>query len=498
MARPRSIGDSATSAGPAWAVWSLVLLSAGCVDPSVDRVVAWVDSVDEGSSRGLQVYDRGRLYTLDIEPLEDGAATELLSIAVDRRGRGIAASGKNNTVFVGLRDTRMPTLQGGDLLGGELEEEFMLTRNGDALLRGFEGSGMTRPAFTPISSDYAGVTEELLPPTAVANGTFSLLQASNAPILVWTEQNGNPARGWGRLQAVAYPSDVGPEAPSVDTVTVLGEGEVFGSAGPEGSAELRIPDTWCKGRVCVSPDGRSTISMGGGRCEFWWWRWADAVDGELAEPEPVQITDGCPPEPRAEPSLVAQIGFDLAVLDDDQRVYLADLSAGTMKAAPKLWDSAGSMQMTDAGRVVVLVAADSRVVRIDADGPRVLSTESVPCLGPASTPRVSPNGMWTVRTCNGDGTFIPEEQGVIIRVSPLGLESFASVPMEPLGIDDQGAALLYSRSDSGEPRGLFVLDSDGAVSRIDPLEPEPEQLGASYDSDINVYFASQSLQPQSR
>ena len=53
--------------------------------------------------------------------------------------------------------------------------------------------------------------------------------------------------------------------------------------------------------------------------------------------------------------------------------------------------------------------------------------------------------------------------------------------------------LLYSQSNAREPRGMFVLDDDGGVTRIDALEPEPEQVrdGAGNES----FFAVQNFVP---
>jgi hypothetical protein len=58
------------------------------------------------------------------------------------------------------------------------------------------------------------------------------------------------------------------------------------------------------------------------------------------------------------------------------------------------------------------------------------------------------------------------------------------VPMWALAIDDVGQLLLFSRGDAGlmsdlsgpssSPRNLYVLQSDGELSRVDTLEPDPE------------------------
>ena len=44
-----------------------------------------------------------------------------------------------------------------------------------------------------------------------------------------------------------------------------------------------------------------------------------------------------------------------------------------------------------------------------------------------------------------------------------------------------------------DPRGMFVLGTDGHVARIDPLEPQPD-LVTDPDGDL-VFFAAQALRP---
>ncbi len=467
------------------------MLVGGCVEPSVDRVVAWVESVDDGEGRDVQVYDRGRRFAVRLEPVVPGSGTGLLGLDVDARGLGLALRGESQVGYFGLRDSRQPVLTGASLLGAELSPVFAFTRNADALLRAPQGTTASRFAFMPTSSARAGVETLVEPPDALVAGTFELLSAADAPVFLWIEHQGSPSSVAGRVTAYAYPSDIDPDALSVETITELGQGQVFG-APPPLTSDLQIGDQWCPHRACLAPDGRTMITPAPGRCGFWVWDWSDAPgpDGDIA-PREVVIEDGCPAEPRAVPSLFAAIDVDLAVLDDGDRVYLADLSTRTMRSAPKLWANAGLVRLGEGGRSVLLISDDSRVVRVDADGPRVVSGDAIPCAGPKSTARISASGMWMARVCQGDGTFAPVEQALIIRVSPLGVETFISVPMNVLGIDDGGNMLLYSDS-SGEPRGLFVIDAGGSVTRIDALEPEPAIVALPAGQG---YFAPQAVRP---
>jgi len=463
------------------------------VEPAVDQVAVWVESVDDGSGRDVQVYDRGRRYALRLEPDIAGSGTEDLAFAVDARGRGVALRGNRRIAYSGFRDTRQPVLTGQVLSGATASARFAFTRNADALLRAPGGTTAARYAFMPIASPHGGEASLVEPPDGLVTGQFELISATDAPVFYWVEHQGSPSRLAGRVQAMAYPSDVNPAALHVDTLTELGVGRIE-AAPPPLVSDLQSGDDWCPHRACVSPDGRALITPAADRCSFFVWQWGDdpAAGGEVV-PRLVRIEDGCPEAPRAVPSLMAALDVDLAVLDDGERVFLADLSAGTMRSAPKLWDSPGSVAMGAGGRSVVLVSDDSRVVHVGPEGPRVISADSVPCAGPPSVARISPSGLWTARVCLGDGTFAPISQALIIRVSPLGVETFRSVPMDVLAIDDEGEVLMVSLSDSGEPRGLFVLDDDGGVTRIDALEPEPTALRDERGD--TVYFATQGLRP---
>lgn len=473
-------------------------VATGCADPAVDAVVAWVEAIDDGRGiRKLQVYDRGERYALELQPPEAGSGTEQLRIEVDTRGNGIAISGETGTAYASLRTGRQPWL-GRDAVGGqELSERFALTRNGDAVLRGLASDITGLRLLMPTTSARAGDTIRLEPPSVGAQNV--LLQASDAPVLFWVTQyatSTGPAYTVGPVRALLYPSEHGGGLPEVDAVRVLGEGFVSSTSWLVDPMEQRIGDDWCPGRACVSPDGRSlVVPSDTSPCTFAWWRWEDADPDDpdrVVQPVLVTIEEVCPelPEPW---SMFAQIGHDKIVLDDDDRVYVVDLSTGDVDAGPKLWDNAGSVRLADRGRAVLLVSSDSQVVRLDADGFRLLSSESHPCLGGAVDVVVSDSGYWVARPCNGDGTFIPADTGKILRLSPLGLQAFPGIPMRPLAIDDEGNVLLYSHDDDEDPRGLFVLSSDGQVARIDPLEPQPDLV--TDPAGRRVFFAVEALRP---
>jgi hypothetical protein len=456
---------------------------AGCADPAVDAVVAWVDAIDDGEGiRKLQVYERGERYALDIQPTVAGSGTERLRLEVDSRGDGIAISGDSITSYVSLTTNRQPTLTRDAVSGQRLSPWFSVTRNGDALLRGLEPDALGIRLLMPTTTERAGEVTVLEPPETLLQ--HRMIEASDAPVLFWVNQLGGETSEpytVGPLAAYLYPSDRGGGLPVVDEVVRLGLGEVFGLPPLLDAMEQRVSDAWCPGRACASPDGRSLVLLSDvSPCTLAWWRWEDADPSEPnAIVQPVLVTiDACRQLPRPW-SLFAQLGHHTVALDDNERIYVVDLETREVKAGPKLWDGAGVIRMADRGRVAMLVSADSRVTRVDASGVRLLSTEVHPCVGVLSDVVVSGSGYWVARSCNGgDGTFIPMDTGKILRLSPLGLEAFPGIPMRPLAIDDEGNLLLFSFDDDQDPRGLFVLGSDGQLTRIDPLEPQPALITA--------------------
>ena len=236
--------------------------------------------------------------------------------------------------------------------------------------------------------------------------------------------------------------------------------------------------------------------MGEAPCTIWWWRWEEA-DEPTSEVEPELVVldqdgdQGC--VTGADPHLLAQLEHDLVVLDDEIRLYVADLSTGRIRSGTKLWDLPAAHRLARRGRSLTIISPELEVVSVDATGVRTISAQRAPC--PSGLLALSsPSGLWTLATCTGDGAFVPEEAGSVYRVSPLGLEILGGVAMVPLGIDDAGNGLLYSyEPDNGEPRGLFVLTGDGQLARVDDLEPEPALVTTG---DLQpIWFGQQFFRP---
>jgi hypothetical protein len=481
---------------------ALALGSLSCADPAVDVVAVWVDSAAaEDGSRAMQIYDAGDRYTLPVQPQIPGSSPELLRVRVDARGDGVAIAGERSTVYQSFREQRRPRFSPEVTMGRALARGFEVSRNGDAVFRGFEGDDLEELLMMVTTSEVAGTTELLETPTATGAGSFTFLTAADAPIFYWLEQGGIPQRLAGTVSALAYPSDHQAHGTVVTAPTVLGQGMLVGRGVEPTNFPRRAPDDWCPGRTCVSPDGRSLTAMTSTPCTLWWWSWEDGQDVEASiAPRFVRLPEGCPES--TDPHLFAQLAHDVVVLDDDQRMYVADLTAHRIEAIPKLGDRI-EVFMARRGRAVVMVSPGGQAVHVSADGVRLLATERSVCEGlgiPAT--RVSPNGLWVVQVCAAPDQDVPESQGLvaaasfITRISPLGLETFVGIAMAPLTIDDEGNVLLYSYESSGssaeEPRGLFVLTADGLLARVDDLDPEPARItnGKIVEGNLReVYFS---------
>src|SRR5690606_15547950 len=85
-------------------------------------------------------------------------------------------------------------------------------------------------------------------------------------------------------------------------------------------------------------------------------------------------------------------------------------------------------------------------------------------------------GHWVVQSCAAVDASLSTGQGLVLRISSLGLEQFIGIPMRAMAVDDGGNVLLYSydaTTAAAEPRGLFVLSGEGRLARVDELEPSP-------------------------
>lgn len=451
--------------------------TAGCGEPMVDTVAVWVDGVaDQDGNRPVRIYAAGQRQALPVVPDIPNTNLDLLQVGIDGRGRGVAVSGDDLTVWVERESGRTVTIAVEDLGPSAVTDGFTFSASGDALVQRFEVDDEPTPLWllAPLSGMGALRVHELRPPRPADDSLRWVLRyASDAPVVVFAEVRGSPAAVTGMVQALAYPSDLG-EGPVVDDIRPLAVGTLEGEGLPI-DATRYLPPPACPERLCLSPSGRQLFAMARGNgCDLLRWSWVEA-DGVEQDTPGEAIARACPGPERA--ALLAVLDDDLVVLDDSLRVYLVDLSAGRVQGIPK---PVGSLEarLAARGRVLLVSSQPGELLRVDARGPRMVSGIQSPCTSYDAL-AVSPSGNWVVRSCNGQINAPDGVDGQVQRVSVLGAELYGGIPMRPIAIDDDGNALLYSIAsddDDGVPRGLFVLSGDGQLSRVDELEPAPGRV----------------------
>jgi len=449
-------------------------LSVGCGEPSVDVVALWVDGIsNDRGNRPVRLYEAGERDQLIVWPDIPGSSVDLLQVGIDARARGIAISGTDSTTWVERGSGRRVRLSAAAIgREDEVMEGFTFTRSGDGLLRQLDVDvGPPTWIFAPLTGPLGLRTHALGPGR---EGAWRVVHAPDAPVLMFVEVDDD--RVDGEVQAWAYPSEVG-EGPVVDDLRPLARGTIIGAEvpGPEG-VYLR----GCAHGLCVAPSGRRAFTEAPSGCGLWSWSWVEAEStGADTPPQAIEI-----PCPGDRPTvLTAVLDDDLVVLDDGRRVYLVDLGLvdlggpgrPELHGIPKPGGDLTPHRVAH-GRTLMISSSAGEVLRVDASGPRMISGVQTPCFVRDGF-AISPEGAWVIHSCNGqsgsDGV-----DGQIRRISVLGTELFAGIPMRPIAIDDDGNALLYSISsdDDGDPRGLFVLTGDGQLTRVDELEPFPAQV----------------------
>jgi hypothetical protein len=456
-----------------------------CQQPAADVLAVWVDaSVDEDGARAIQIYDAGERRQVELHPTIADSDTSRIALGVSPRGSGFAVSSfKGGTVWVDVTRGTRAVLGVGPW--GELGEEAVFSRSGRSLLRNLADSGYD-VVLLPIASRHATPLWLRSPETEHVGAEGLVRSASDAPIVYWVElgTSGGGAVD-GTIAAYAYPAD--DSRTDVDELVLLGRGQMHTRAIGLDSYPGRIGSTWCSSSFCVTPTGDALIGISStALCQLLRFEWARVgSDGESRPPRIVDLPLGCGWD-NNEPHLIAALDASHVVLDDDDRIYLADLDAGVWTATPKLGGVTQiSMLPADGGRVMNFVSGNGTLVRVDADSIDVVSAERTDCQE-ADQIVTSPGGGWVVMTCRGTSDAIDElgigDIGTTLRISALGLERFDGLAMRALAVDDGGNALMYSYDpddNDGVPRGLFVLEGDGRLSRVDELEPTPQAFGSA-------------------
>lgn len=465
--------------------------------PSVDAVVAWIDAdADAQGRRPIRLYDRGELRSARLDPIIADSDTTQIDLAVSPTGRGFAVSStKGGTVWVDLVSGQRGRIGLGPW--GELGSALGFARSGMAIVRTLAAGPAAGDVLLPIGG--ATPTPLMLtpPPATSTDGSAWVVRpASDAPVVFVAERVGADGVVGGTIAAYAFP---GPHhLGDVHDLVELGRSTMHVRPGvddPGDDAHAHALTPWCDGGLCVTPDGDAALGTAFDACTLLRWRWGrTGSDGASRPPLEVPLPAEC--DVIDEPRLLAALSDDLVVLQTGERHLLADLSARGWVELPRLGVGSTDAWMVpaDRGRAMVFINAGAQVVRMDHHGISLVNGERNDCAlhGP---PVVSPDGNWVLMTCIGDPSgviteFPTNELAAVVRVSALGLERYDGLPMAPLAIDDAGNALLYTfdpDDDDAKPRGMFVLEGDGRLTRIDDLEPTPAQLGVS--GMLEVYFA---------
>ncbi len=448
-----------------------LVAAAGCGEAAADVVALWVDSVsDDDGNRPVRLYEAGERDVFSVVPDIPGSSIDLLQVGVDARARGIAVSATDATVWVERGSGRRVTMNAAAVGRSELvATEFAFTRSGDGILRALAVDASLPPAwlFAPLSGPDGLRVHTVGPPTVAGPARrWALHHATDAPVMVLAEIDDGEISVSGQVLALAYPSEEG-QGPVVDDLRPLARGVLEGP--PYASPGSRYL-SGCRDRLCLSPSGRAVYTRTPDpSCDLWRWSWVEALSSDVDTP-PERVSIECPAG--AETQLAAVLDDDLLVLDDALRLYLVDLGAGSVVGLPKPGGLL-SPHLADRGRVLLVASNHGEVARVDAHGPRMISGVQSGC-SQTEGMAVSPGGAWLVQSCLLGGIG-----GQIQRISVLGSEIYAGVPMRPIAVDDDGNALLYSvgpSDDDGVPHGLFVLSGDGQLTRVDELEPAPGEV----------------------
>lgn len=458
-----------------------------CTSPSADVLAVWLDaSVQDDGTRKIQLYDSGTRRAVELRPTIAQSATDAIQMAVAPDGHGFAVSSvRGTTVWHDLqRGTRASVGVGP---WGDLAVTFFWSRSGRAIIRDIDDDLDPGSVLLPISIDDPRPLWFPAPDVVHPGATGQLRSASDAPVIYWFETGLGSAdtggdRVDGTVAAYRYPAD--DDRTPVDELVEIGRSTMHTRWINRDNYGNRIgaaPGAWCTQSVCVTPDGDVAIGIGETPCQLL--RFHPTRKGESGEtrlPREIDLPSAC--LEFGEPHLVAALDARHVLLDDESRLYLADLDARTWQTIPKLGATTQVMMLpAQGGRAMNVVSADGTVIRADVDGFTVVNAERVSC-ELDRTPVSSPSGQWILAACKNLAAPIVEVEPVgvqlrtLFRVSSLGIERFDGLAMRVLAIDDGGQALLhsYNPDDSDElPRGLFVLDGDGQLARVDDLEPPP-------------------------
>jgi hypothetical protein len=478
----------------------------GCAEPTADVFAVWL----EGTAPRFQIYDGGDRHVMPFETTVANADPSHMQLVAMPGGHGFVVLPPNDTmVWYDAREGGHAIVDADPRWGSldpfvdddVLESGLALTRRNAArtgfvilpTIRGSEGAIW----FEHPDAFYTDVGGQI---------QFDFHAARDARILyAWPVGVTQPStvvvyelhtRGLVELDRTELSWRPSGQGSAGLTMKACLDGACVSPSGAS-LLMMRLPATDCHDCLPTDPEYPNCLPLCPPRrdCRVLRYRWADDVPiTSVFLPEDC---DGNDENADGPPEMIAALSDSIVLLEDQLRIYRADLDAGTWQSVPKL-GMAMTLHPALRGGAAVLVADNLQVIRADEQGIRIMSPEQTVCEGGHDDDtKVSPNGEWVIAACAKTATDVvgqsKKQAPTIVRISPFGAEHFDGIAMRPLGIDDLGNALLYSYAagDSDqEPRGLFVLDAKGHLARIDALEPAPLKL---VDGTTYYYFAAEPL-----
>jgi hypothetical protein len=464
---------------PAHASWrtllaaSTLLLGTGC-EPSVSARAVWMDAEGEEGSQTIHVYDRGEIRELEL--LGASATSSSPMLRLDPRGRGLLVrTDAERAAWIDLADDRrLPFLLPISLVGDDVEfaadgSALLWTDTDPTTLTGRLNVLPVAPGLPLEHTDQSGV--QALTRSGSSNWWVT---ASDAPVALVLESDGTTLGLW------RWPID--PDDPMA--LREIASGSRIGlPINPRRVTKCAQPAE-CAASVAIDPAGEVAVMLD------------ESTNGPIAEWQrfDVRVPDqaALPDFPSALDELIANSeGIHLIhLIDRDRSLWLSsgllhwwNQRTGELRSLPVLGVGQYHVLPIERGHAVLFMAISGQVLRADRDGLRPVSVVATPCY-PANDPVVSPSGGWIAWTCSEAITDFQPAQEAIIRVSALGLDRFAGVPMTPLAIDDEGHLLLASDNNvvsdtldgidsTAVPRNLYVLSREDVLTRVDELEPAP-------------------------
>jgi hypothetical protein len=440
-----------------------LLACTGCGPDSVDARAIWVDGMAGGQARRVHVYDRGERTTLTVL----GEADPRESVLLGPRGRGVLVrAGERRGVWLDLDDGRRLALRLHDYEVDGSPVSF--TARDDALWWPDEDQGIM--TLVPLTAGLALAREDdgSIRPLTEPGAVSWAVSSSDAPMLLTKDVDGG-------ARFLRYPDDVH------DVLALVREAEVDDLPLPDSPEEAHscYSATDCYALVAIDPAGERVFAStlrGGPWVELD--RRAPELAGDLLLPDPLASVSTV--------RLLQLLDRWVSVWVGPGFLYRWDRRTGQVESVPLFATPPLSWFSVARGRAVLMLASSGPMYRIDREQIEILNLETTTCL-PIGAPVVAPNGRWAAWTCRDDTSGSALASGVIVRVSPAGIERHAGIAMATLAIDDAGDLLVYSIESTqtdvvdgvaptDRPRSLFVLTSAGTITRIDEFEPAPAAI----------------------